>query len=534
MYHPFFNTPEGIPETIESSALKKPPSWLDSRTVPREMKAGTAKVAPEELIRACGFGSASRLAMFHQLFQEESEGRAPVLPLQSVYEVPKISDTRNSPVNLNSRAIMAVAKKARAPKSTMRVLNAQDSTAVKETTPDLEGLLAHVKSSLRGEAETSTASHLRPRPLVTRFVDFSEQGGMGYVLANGVTGCLVSRKKPVKSILLTNALRPDLSRVPPAWPSNMSQLIPDKVDTDVYIYERDASGAMRRLTLPYATFLKSFPSSSPSIAASSASSASHDDLPAAKRQLLNNHEKITSALVRDHPGPARLRTSEPITSVVARYQQVGNVTVWSWSDHSLQVDFPDHTKLRLSADGAWAAFHYPPQPPGTSATLSPEPWEQERERPHGRRPAPPGARALQPLPQQPLRVQPRRPGKPAPAAERAPLVPRRAAPPPPRPARKAAAPAKRPRQHEAEGAAEDAEGPVLALPLAALLAVDPRTGAGLNAVAVRFGLRSKAKFVYQLVDCWRRHGRIGRMGGERLFWGDAEGRDGMCWATTEL
>ena len=502
------------------------------------MKPGTAKVAPEELIRACGFGSASRLAMFHQLLQEESEGRAPVLPLQSVYEVPKIADTRNSPVSLNSRAPVAVAKKARVPKSTLRILTFQDSTAVNEAVPNLESLLAYVKSSLRGEAETHSMSHLRPQPLVTRFVDYSDQGGMGYVLANGVTGCLVSRARPVKSVLLTNGLQPDTSRTPPAWPPNMCQLVPDKVDTDVYLYERDASGAMRRLTLPFTTFIKSLSSPSSSSSVPSTSSTTHDERLAAKRHLFANHKKLATALLAQHPGPARRHTSEPITSIVARYQRVGNVTVWSWSDHGLQFDFPDHTKLRLSADGAWAAFHHPPPPPGTmkTTTPSPEPWEQERERPQSR-PGPPHARQdakpLQPLPQQPLRVQPRRPGKPVPAAERAALVPKRAAPPPPKPVRKVAV-RPRPSPPAPESAGEDAEGPVLAMPLAAMLAVDTRTGEGLNEVAVRFGLRSKAKFVYQLVDCWRRHGRIGRMGSERLFWGDAEGQGGMSWATMEL
>ena len=537
--------PGGIPASIEATAMKRPPPWLDRETMPRQMKASSSQVAPELLIKACGFGSSSRLALFHILYDEEVDGRAPTLPLKTVYEVSKLTETRNEPPKANNKAFssnkgpvhakeasdgqsaIATTRRARPSRPTVYMLAPKDSSVVATSSPDLEGILARIKNALRGNSSTDFVSPARPQPLVIRFANYSDQGGIGYVLANGVTGCLISSSKPVKSAVLTNALQRDPSRPPPAFPHHMCRLVPDKVDTDVYLYERDAAGHLRRVTQPYGLFSRStaagpspassVPSNSSASSSSSAGSAvGSEERAAAQRALFRSHRKLTDALLAQRPGPSRLQTDEPVTALVSRYQRAGNVTIWAWTDHSLQFDFPDHTKLRLTPDGETAAFHHPPM-------AQPDPSE----------PLDPAIRVLsgplkevplRELPQQPLRVQPRRPGKAAPKDS---LIPKRPAPPPPRTV--TLTKARTTQQPSANENADEDQSPVLSASLATMLAAQ-------HPAVAKFHLRAKIKFVYQILDCWRRHGRAGRMGSERLFWAGDGGVDerSMRWATVEL
>ena len=527
VHHPFFSMQGGIPVGLESEAMRKPPAWLDNRTMPREMKAGSEKTAPEELIKASGFTSGSRLPMFHQLLDEEAAGRGPTVPLKTVYEMPRTAESKQSPPGGGIAMKALVSKKVRMPRPTVYMLDAKESTVVEEQPPDLEGLLTRIKSALRGESASASSYPACPQPLVTRFANYADQGGIGYVLATGVTGCLISKSRPVKSGVLTNALQRDGARSGGAWPGQMCRLQPHRARTDVYLYERDATGALRRLAQPFAAFADSWTTtSSVDSSANASSSTTNDSTPPdpataaanerakAKLHLFSNHKKLANALLAQRPGPPQLRTRDPVTAFVSRYQRCGNVTVWAWSDGALQFDFPDHTKLRLATEGRDAAFHHPP-----FASLVDEEL-----------PA-----ALDVLPQQPLRVQPRRPGKVGTAPKQEPEPSRPTALPtvPPQP--------KAPPAVDAVASGTD----VLEVPLAAMLR--PDASAATAEVAQCFRLRSKAKFVYQLVDCWRRHGRAGRVGGERLFWSEGEARTGasgdgadgearkeMSWVTVEL
>ena len=58
---------------------------------------------------------------------------------------------------------------------------------------------------------------------------------------------------------------------------------------------------------------------------------------------------------------SRARKAQSIAGPFVKfYQRLGNVGIWGFGDGSFQFNFPDHTKLVISDNGAWLDFYHLP------------------------------------------------------------------------------------------------------------------------------------------------------------------------------
>ncbi|KAF1958019.1 kinase-like protein [Byssothecium circinans] len=166
-------------------------------------------------------------------------------------------------------------------------------------------------------------------PFVSNWVDYSKKHGIGYILADDSIGIVINHtdEKPLTHTIVNHG----------------------------YKYLKSTSDNPTQTTVPFLFFTQA------------------DDGGLEKVTMAEADRKRNSILWGkfgrymcknlDEQAPTRARQQEelPIT-IVRYYQRVGNVSVWGFSNGCFQFNFPDHTKLVLSADGKYISFTALPLP----------------------------------------------------------------------------------------------------------------------------------------------------------------------------
>ena len=213
------------------------------------------------------------------------------------------------------------------------------------------------------------------RPVVVKWVDYTNKFGIGYVLANGTVGCAFKSMEgnPPVCVVVPGAEQHLKNRKYTAY-TERHQIVPKDGAAIEFFENCGNEGIKRVLVSPEEYQIEDKPGRKvkpdEKVEALKPDINKHD---AAKRNTLNlwskfakymtqasgNKEDSASSLGSvdkqdntDHVDPDE-------TSIFVKfYQRLGNVGIWGFGDGSFQFNFPDHTKLVLSNDGLYLDFYH--------------------------------------------------------------------------------------------------------------------------------------------------------------------------------
>lgn len=161
-------------------------------------------------------------------------------------------------------------------------------------------------------------------PFITKWVDYSRKLGIGYVLSNGNIGCILNAttKNPLTYVIVRNGLRA------------LKELQADpSADIPLNLYEADNEGL--KLTEAESSRRKMIGQVWTKFARYMC-------------QQLGDAED--SNVSRGDPTP------EMVSPFVRFYERIDGVGIWGFSNGCFQLNFTDHTKLVLSANGKLVSF----------------------------------------------------------------------------------------------------------------------------------------------------------------------------------
>ncbi|RNJ61313.1 Cell cycle serine/threonine-protein kinase cdc5/MSD2 [Verticillium nonalfalfae] len=261
----------------------------------------------------------------------------------------------------------------------------EQPTPVLGTQPDailerLQRLQTELERALnaRTMAIISAKEKAPPRPkVVTRWVDYTNKFGLGYILDDGGIGCILrdipttengkTSMLPPACMLIRNAEEhskrdQDLSY------TDRHQPVPPR--EDVHFYENNGEAGLKWYGVPARQFR--VPVDERGVAGKMP--PGRDVYEHRKRERVILWKKFANYMIaygRDEFGPGHDNTvdlfgsqdpsSTQPTDLVIFYQRLGDVGCWVFCDGHLQFNFPDHTKLVINAAGTWCHFWHLPQ-----------------------------------------------------------------------------------------------------------------------------------------------------------------------------
>lgn len=212
-------------------------------------------------------------------------------------------------------------------------------------------------------------------PAVTRWVDYSNKFGVGYILRNGSVGCIFNGndQRPSGGVLVPEG-EDHMKKRNLARYSEKYQLVP-KDGPLIEFFEYLGDSGLRRAMVHPETYhidigLDGIPDKL---------KAGLDKFDTEKRRCLVLWDKFAQYMMGKlgksgefadevpqnflDPLPPRdeAKTKKANAGPYAKfYQRIGNVGLWGFGDGAMQLNFPDHTKLVVSGDGLHADFYYLP------------------------------------------------------------------------------------------------------------------------------------------------------------------------------
>ncbi|MDI1488184.1 MAG: Cell cycle serine/threonine-protein kinase cdc5/MSD2 [Ramalina farinacea] len=229
------------------------------------------------------------------------------------------------------------------------------------------------KSRLTATEINAKSKSSKQRPVVVKWVDYSNKFGIGYILANGTAGCVFKA-----SSIGDRSSHPTCIVVPGAenhlrqrkagtasYP-DITQLVPLRGPAIEFVENCGLDG-LKRVIIPASTY-RTEPSDSGTEGRLGPGLDSFDHERRKKLCLWDkfgkymtqtpckeDHEAADSPL--DNPPPSSSKVTAPF---ITFYERLGNTGIWAFSDTSLQFNFPDHTKVVISSAGEWIDFYLLP------------------------------------------------------------------------------------------------------------------------------------------------------------------------------
>ncbi|KAI4163764.1 MAG: hypothetical protein LQ342_002537 [Letrouitia transgressa] len=209
----------------------------------------------------------------------------------------------------------------------------------------------------RPPSTTSKLKSRSPLPLIVKWVDYTNKFGIGYILDNGAVGILIQNEADQSTtfgILVGKAESHFRNRRHQLSYKDKYEVVPQSGNPIDFLEISNKEG-VKRVTVPAARYRSNC---GPEDALKLGPSA--DAVENERRRWLTTWDKfgkfMTQSLGEDKSsGPdtaPRKKRKEPGGGLFVRfYQRLGNVGVWGLSHGGFQLNFPDHTKLVVSADG---------------------------------------------------------------------------------------------------------------------------------------------------------------------------------------
>lgn len=209
------------------------------------------------------------------------------------------------------------------------------------------------------------------RPVVVKWVDYTNKFGIGYILANGTVGCVFKGdESSLPTCVVVAGAEKHLKNRKISGYAEKHQMIPSKGSPIQFIENCNEDGLKRVIVQPSAYQLAVKDGIAERLGPGS---DVHDYEKRKKLCLWDKFGKyMTQTLGKGDEGDIQTLIEEPNSSRPQRnhvagpfvkfYQRLGNVGIWGFGDGSFQFNFPDHTKLVISASGNWLDFYHLPIP----------------------------------------------------------------------------------------------------------------------------------------------------------------------------
>ncbi|RAL62503.1 hypothetical protein DID88_005068 [Monilinia fructigena] len=236
----------------------------------------------------------------------------------------------------------------------------------------LQRLQVELDRALNSRSIAATPKSRPTTPaIVVKWVDYTNKYGLGYILSNGSVGC-VFRETPAGSpesednviapscIVIRDGERHLANRTNKSY-VNRHQIVPIS-GPNVEFYESKGERGMLRGSVPAKTYRVSENEGRPGRLPLGVDS--FDNRKREKICLWKKFGNYMFAYGRDSEYPYESWTAGQNpeatvnSTVITFYQRWGDVGCWGFSDGHFQFNFPDHTKVVLSADGFWCDFYH--------------------------------------------------------------------------------------------------------------------------------------------------------------------------------
>lgn len=251
-----------------------------------------------------------------------------------------------------------------------------------EVLKNLRTIQAEIETSLRGVSSKSRPARVgsilakqnavNSRPAVTRWVDYTNKYGIGYILNNGAVGCLflADGTYPRTCIHVKDA-EVHIRKKKYSSYSEKEQIV-HKNGAPVEYLEFPTKESLKRIFVPSAQFQlnirldgtaeKMHPGTTMCDFEKRRKLIVWDKFGKYMCQKFEKGEVEESKEVNKILPTRRRNQSHAANHFVRFFQRIGNIVVWGYGNGAFQFNFPDHTKIVLSDSGAWLDFyHLPPK-----------------------------------------------------------------------------------------------------------------------------------------------------------------------------
>lgn len=224
---------------------------------------------------------------------------------------------------------------------------------------------------------------LLSRPVLQKWVDYTNRYGIGYILANGTVGCLFNSDSsaPTSCVVVAGAETHILKKKFAEYPER-DQVV-RKTGCPVEFLEDCAADGIKRVIVQAAQY--QMRNGDTVLEEKLCPGETIHDLEKRKRltiwdkfgkymtrapkkglttQLRTEYDEVAAQLRAEINLNVDTAQKDAVVAgpFVKFHQRLGNVSIWAFGDNSLQFNFPDHTKLLLSGDGSWLDFYHLPVP----------------------------------------------------------------------------------------------------------------------------------------------------------------------------
>lgn len=243
----------------------------------------------------------------------------------------------------------------------------------------LQKLHQELETSLKDISDEKDHSHMQDvdikhkdvkhRPVVVKWVDYTNKFGIGYILQNGTVGCVFKGDETSfpTCVVVADAESHLKKRKHPVYPER-HQIVPKKGAPIEFIENCDDDG-LKRVLVPSSRYQLNVSASG----VPDRLGPGFDIHDFEKRKKLSLWDKFGKYMTQtlgksddaesnsiEEPNSSRSRRTSVAGPFVKFYQRLGNVGIWGFGDGSFQFNFPDHTKLVVSDAGAWLDFYHLP------------------------------------------------------------------------------------------------------------------------------------------------------------------------------
>ncbi|OBT76224.1 PLK protein kinase [Pseudogymnoascus sp. 05NY08] len=248
----------------------------------------------------------------------------------------------------------------------------------RHVTKNLQVLYAEIERALNSRSVGPAREAPDSEPtIVVKWVDYTNKFGLGYILNDGGVGCIFkslpvsgdpNAQVPPTCVVVRNAEKHLQNRRNPNYPDR-NQLVPVS-GADIEFFENNGDEGISCVKVNPRAF-----AASEEYGVAGKLGRGKDEWEDRKREKIVLWRKFANYMTvfgrdQDHPYDDALNrmsldgdsdSSDPNKSnVVTFYQRFGDVGCWGFRNGSFQFNFPDHTKILLSADGTWCDFYHLP------------------------------------------------------------------------------------------------------------------------------------------------------------------------------
>ncbi len=213
------------------------------------------------------------------------------------------------------------------------------------------------------------SQNFKHRPVVVKWVDYTNKFGIGYILANGTVGCVFKGDETSNPTCVVVAGAEDHLKKRNITKYREKHQIVHARGAPVEFIENCGLEGLKRVLVPASQY-QVLVSDTGAVDKLAPGRDIHnyekrrklclwDKFGKYMTQTLGKSEEIDANSLEE-ANSSRSRRNTVAGPFVKFYQRLGNVGIWGFGDGSFQFNFPDHTKLVVSGDGKWLDFYHLP------------------------------------------------------------------------------------------------------------------------------------------------------------------------------